>query len=227
MTYIPLIKTCAVSLLWSGLAIGWSLIARWDTLTLSKAFYVLLAYSVIFLTAKVILLTLDIRLFVSSDTPHKLAKRIIISTVAFCLFVYLTTIIIMCSEVLYSELAKRNPDWPVELSNSQNINWFIRISFEHWWFIIVLTAQNIWQFLKHQKHLRKNPDTRDVYEEKVFMQYEIAMYSLVGIPIMLIALINSGNQIGLYYFLIIVFFLPWAAFADIAKKVYHDYWKVL
>jgi len=72
----------------------------------------------------------------------------------------------------------------------------------------------------------KHPDKLEIYEEKLFMRYELAMYGLVGIPLMLMALVNAGDQIGLYYFLIVIFFLPWADFADIAKRIYDDYWKI-
>jgi len=226
VTLSSLIKSCAVSLIWSGLAICWALFARWDILALSKAFYVLLTYSVIFLAMQAISTLLTVGPFVRPNSRYKLAEHIITIILVISLFFYVTFHIIKFSEILYLELAKRNSAWTQELSGSDSISWFISISFEHWWFITVLVARNIWRFFKHRKYLAKHPDKLEIYEEKLFMRYELAMYGLVGIPLMLMALVNAGDQIGLYYFLIVIFFLPWADFADIAKRIYDDYWKI-
>ena len=226
MTFSSLIKSCAISLIWSGLAICWALFARWDVLALSKAFYVLLTYSAVFLAMQTVSTLLTIGPFLSPNSRYKLAEHIITIILVICLFCYVTFYIIIGSEILYLELAKRNSGWTHELSGSDSIRWFISISLEHWWFLTVLLTRNIWQFMKNRTYLVKHPDKRDTYEEKIFMRYELALYGLVGIPIMLMALISVGDQIGLYYFLIIIFFLPWANFADIAKKIYDDYWQI-
>jgi len=187
---------------------------------------VLLTYSAVFLAMQTVSTLLTIGPFLSPNSRYKLAEHIITIILVICLFCYVTFYIIIGSEILYLELAKRNSGWTHELSGSDSIRWFISISLEHWWFLTVLLTRNIWQFMKNRTYLVKHPDKRDTYEEKIFMRYELALYGLVGIPIMLMALISVGDQIGLYYFLIIIFFLPWANFADIAKKIYDDYWQI-
>jgi len=217
-----LIKSIFISFLWAAGSAGLSFYFEWPAAQLAKAFYILIAYSLIFLFIECFVWRIA-DYFRPKDETEMFRARFFGEDIEFLIYPAFGAYLFFVNfpKILFSRI-----DDLETLAETNAFGNFLKLSLENWWLVIIVGMASTFKILHRTRVAQSDSQLFQEFLERAHVTVFTAVTGFLILTVCIASLFTGHEQTTLYIILIVLFFAPWEPISLGFIKVYETYWKV-